>query len=238
MWPSTARNKARTGSPLWLLGAGALAVAVYAVVSNWLMVHAALSPWAVAILFGPLLIAVAGGAWATRQTGLLLACAAGVLLLAAVVARGGVQHINLLYVLQHAGIHVALALAFAATLRSGATPLITGLAATVHRQFTPAMRAYTRWLTGLWCAYFVGMVVLSFLLYLLAPWPWWSFFCNILTPVFAVLLFVAEHLLRYWRHPDFERVSMRSALAAYQRSGDRRPAHQRADEPRPPPCAP
>jgi uncharacterized membrane protein len=237
MWPSTARNKAPAGSPLWLLGAGALAVAVYAVVSNWLMVHAALSPWAVAILFGPLLIALAAGAWAARQTGLLLACGAGVLVLAAVVARGGVQHINLLYVLQHAGIHVALALAFGATLRAGATPLITGLAATVHRQFTPAMQAYTRWLTGLWCAYFAGMVVLSFLVYLLAPWPWWSFFCNILTPVFAVLLFVLEHVLRYWRHPDFERVSMRNAFAAYQRagdqrSGDQRTADQRAADPR------
>jgi uncharacterized membrane protein len=228
MWPSTVRNKAPAGSPLWLLGAGAVAVAVYALVSNWLMVHAALSPWAVAILFGPLLIALAAGAWAARQTGLLVACGAGVLVLAAVVARGGVQHINFLYVLQHAGIHLALALAFGATLRPGATPLITGLAATVHRQFTPTMQAYTRWLTGLWCAYFVGMVLLSFLLYLLAPWPGWSFFCNILTPVFAVLLFVVEHVLRYWRHPEFERVSMRSAFAAYQRAGDPAAADQRA----------
>jgi uncharacterized membrane protein len=211
------------GSPLLLVAAGALGITAYALLSNWLMVHAALSPWAVAILFGPLLVALAAGAWAARQTGLLLLCGLGVLVLAAVVARGGVQHINFLYVLQHAGIHLALALGFGMTLRAGATPLITGLAATVHQHFTPAMQAYTRWLTGLWCAYFLGMVLLSFALYLLAPWPAWSFFCNILTPVFAVLLFVGEHLVRYWRHPDFERVSMRTAFAAYQRSNKSQP---------------
>jgi hypothetical protein len=40
-------------------------------------------------------------------------------------------------------------------------------------------------------------------------------FCNLLTPVFAVLLFVGEHVLRYVRHPEFERVSLRAALQAY-----------------------
>jgi uncharacterized membrane protein len=197
----------------------AAGVALYAVVSHWLMVNAALNPWAVAILFGPLLMALTAGAWVAKQTWLLVLCALGVMVLAAVVARGGVQHINLLYVLQHAGIHLALALAFGSTLRAGATPLITGLAATVHRNFTPAMQAYTRWLTGLWCGYFLGMVLLSFALYLLAPWPWWSFYCNLLTPVFAVALFLLEHVLRYWRHPEFERVSLRAAFEAYQRSG-------------------
>jgi uncharacterized membrane protein len=239
MWRSTAPSNAQPGlppsprsAPVLALLAGAIAVAVYAVLSNWLMVHLPLNPWSVAILFGPLLLALAGGAWAARQTWLLILCALGVLLLAVVVARGGVQHINLLYVLQHAGIHLALALGFGLTLRQGATPLITGLAATVHRQFTPAMQAYTRWLTGLWCAYFLGMVVVSFAIYLLAPWPVWSFFCNLLTPLFAVLLFVVEHLLRYRRHPEFERVSMRAALEAYQRSG-KPPADDSAHRPAP-----
>jgi uncharacterized membrane protein len=253
MWRSTAPNNAQPprlpntpstpstprtprSAPVLALLAGAIAVAVYAVVSNWLMVHLPLNPWSVAILFGPLLLALAGGAWAARQTWLLMLCALGVLLLAVVVARGGVQHINLLYVLQHAGIHLALALGFGITLRQGATPLITGLAATVHRHFTPAMQAYTRWLTGLWCAYFLGMVVLSLAIYLLAPWPLWSFFCNLLTPLFAVLLFVVEHVLRYRRHPDFERVSMRAAFEAYQQSGKRSgkpPADGSANRPAP-----
>jgi uncharacterized membrane protein len=206
-------------SPRLTLLAAASGVALYAVVSHWLMVHAALNPWAVAVLFGPLLLALAAGAWAASQRWLLVLCALGVLLLAAVVRGGGVQQMNLLYVLQHAGIHLALALTFGMTLRAGATPLISGLAASVHQHFTPAMQAYTRWLTGLWCSYFLGMVVVSAAIYLLAPWSWWSFFCNLLTPIFAVLLFVVEHLLRYRRHPEFERVSMRSAWLAYQRRG-------------------
>jgi uncharacterized membrane protein len=212
--------------PRWTLLAAAAGVVVYAVVSHWLMVHAALNPWAVAVLFGPLLLALAAGAWAASQHWLLVLCGLGVLLLAAVVQGGGVQQINLLYVLQHAGIHLALALTFGLTLRAGATPLISSLAATVHQDFTPAMQAYTRWLTGLWCAYFVGMVLLSAAIYLLAPWSWWSFFCNLLTPLFAVLLFVGEHLLRYRRHPEFERVSMRSAWQAYQRSGRAQPPQE------------
>jgi uncharacterized membrane protein len=129
-----------------------------------------------------------------------------------------------MYVLQHAGIHLALAWAFGSTLRAGATPLITALARTVHEVFTPAMQAYTRWLTGLWAVYFVGMVVVSVLIYTLAPWPWWSLFCNVLTPLLAVAVFVVEHVLRYRRHPDFERVSMRAAMNAW-RAHDAHDAH-------------
>ena len=193
------------------------AFAGYAALSNWLMVNAASEPWAVAVLFGPLLLAVAGAAWQRKQTLVLAACALGVAVLVAVVLRGGVADANRLYVLQHGGIHLALAWAFGSTLRAGSTPLISALAATVHENFTPAMQAYTRWLTGLWTAYFIGMVLVSVLIYALAPWPWWSLYCNVLTPLLAVGLFVVEHGLRYRRHPDFERVSLRAALGAYRR---------------------
>jgi uncharacterized membrane protein len=206
----------------WRIGAGAAALLAYALVSTWLMVHAAQAPWAVAVLFGPLVLAVAGTAWQRRQTEVLAGCAVGVALLAWVVARGGVEDIHRLYVLQHAGMHLALAWGFGTTLRRGSTPLISALARSVHTQFTPALAAYTRWLTGLWTAYFLGMVAFSFALYGLAPWPWWSFYCNLLTPLFAVALFVAEHLLRYRRHPEFERVTLRSAFEAYRRQGSAR----------------
>lgn len=201
--------------PLWQLAIAAAVLAAYGVLSHLLMVHAAKEPWAVAALFGPLVLGVAGAAWQRRQWLTLAACAGLVLWLAVIVWRGGVDDINRMYVLQHAGIHLALAWSFALTLRSGSTPLITAMAARLHQRFTPEMQAYTRWLTGLWVAYFLGMVVLSFVIYLLAPWSWWSVFCNLLTPVFAVLLFVGEHLLRYVRHPEFERVSLRAALQAY-----------------------
>ncbi len=192
-----------------------VAFGVYAVASHLLMVHAADRAWAVAALFGPLLLATAAAGWRQRQWLVLLACAMLVLLLVGTWARGGVADMHLLYVLQHAGIHAALALTFGITLRPGSTPLITALAQSVHRQVTPAMRHYTRRLTGAWALYFVAMVVLSLLLYRLAPWTVWSLYGNVLTPVAAGLFFAAEHVLRYRWHPEFERVSMRAAAASW-----------------------
>jgi uncharacterized membrane protein len=225
MSPSIAPSKP---APAALAALAALAMlaafAVYAVGSHWLMVNAAQEPWAVAVLFGPLVLALGGAALKREQWGVLAACVAGVAVLALVVARGGVADAKRMYVLQHAGIHLALAWTFGSTLRSGATPLITALARTVHQVFTPAMQAYTRWLTGAWAAYFVGMVVVSALIYGLAPWPWWSIFCNVLTPLLAVAVFVVEHVLRYRRHPDFERVSLSRAFKAYRHADDAKAA--------------
>jgi uncharacterized membrane protein len=209
--------------PAWRIAAAAAALVAYALLSHWLMVNAANRPWAVAALFGPLLVAVAAVAWQRRQTFALVACGALVGLLAVIVARGGVGDMHRMYVLQHGALHGALAWSFAITLRGGATPLITALAqglhARLHQEFTPAMHHYTRRLTAAWAAYFVGMVVVSALLYLLAPWQAWSLFCNVVTPAAAAGFFVVEHLLRYRRHPEFARVSLRAAFEAYQQGG-------------------
>jgi uncharacterized membrane protein len=209
-------------APAWRAAAAGAALAGYALLSHWLMVNAAQAPWAVAVLFGPLVAAVAATGWQRRQPLVLAACAAGVLLLAGIVLRGGVADINRMYVLQHAGIHLALAWAFGSTLRGGATPLITTLARGVHQRlglrFDAEVERYTRGLTAMWAAYFVAMVLLSFTIYALAPWPWWSVFCNIVTPLAAGVVMVVEHVVRYRRHPHFERVSLRAAIAAYSRS--------------------
>ena len=201
--------------PVWQIAAVGAAVAAYAVLSHLLMVHFAQAPWAVAALFGPLLVAVAAGGWLRRQWALLAGCTTLVTWLAWLVWRGGVADINRMYVLQHAGIHLVLAYSFAVTLKAGSTPLISALAQRLNRQVSPALLAYTRALTVVWVGYFLVMVVLSALIYMLAPWPWWSLFCNLLTPAAVVVLFVAEHLVRVVRHPEFERVSLRAAVAAY-----------------------
>lgn len=201
----------------WRLVAVLALVAAYAVASHLLMTHASNHPWTVAALFGPLLAAAAWSGWHTRQPRLLLGCAVALVVLVGVVARGGVDDVNRLYVLQHAGIHLALAFTFGITLRAGATPLIVAMGEKVHRVFTPEMRAYARRLTLAWVIYFVAMVVVSLAVYALAPWPWWSFFCNLATPAAAVGFFVGEHGWRHWRHPHFEPVSLRAAWDAYQR---------------------
>jgi uncharacterized membrane protein len=70
----------------------------------------------------------------------------------------------------------------------------------------------------LWSVYFVAMVAVSATIYLLAPWPWWSLFCNLITPVAAGSLFVGEYFMRYWRHPDFERVTLAATVRAYRQA--------------------
>ncbi len=199
----------------WRIAALVLALAGYAVLSHRLMSDMPERAWTVAALFGPLLAGVALGGWKRRHAPTLVACAAGVVLLAVVVARGGVADAKRLYVLQHAAIHAVLAWTFAMTLRPGATPLITAVARRVHERFTPAMQAYTRRLTALWVGYFVAMIGVSLAIYALAPWPWWSLYCNLLTPLAAGALFVADFAWRRWRHPEFEPVSIAHAIRAY-----------------------
>ena len=203
--------------PAWRLALATAGLAAYAALSHWLMVNAADRPWAVAALFGPLLLEVAAAGVRLRQPLTLAACSAGVATLALVVWRGGVDDVNRLYVLQHAGIHLALAWSFGLTLRPGGKALIEMLAERLHRHFTPEMRAYTRRLTLWWVLYFLAMVLVSVAVYALMSWPWWSLFCTTLTPLAAVAFFVGGHFLPYWRHPDFDRVTLRDVLAAYRR---------------------
>jgi len=207
--------------PLWRLAGTGAALAGYAGVSHLLMVHAPDRPWSVAALFGPLWLAVAVGGWVRRHGPTLAACAVLLAVVAWLVARGGVDDIHLMYVLQHAGVHAALAWAFGHTLREGHVPLITALAERVHRTVTPAIRQYTRQLTATWVAYFVAMIVVSLVLYASAPWPWWSLFCNVVTPLAAVALFIGEHAWRRLRHPEFEVVSPTRVWQAYRRARPR-----------------
>lgn len=207
-------------SALWRALAVGAALVAYAVVSHLLMVHMPDRAWTVAALFGPLLAGLAAGAWRQRHGPTLAGCAVLLAVLVAVVARGGVDDVARLYVIQHGVIHLMLAATFGFTLRAGSVPLVTRLAERIHTRFTPAMRAYTRRVTVAWTAYFVGMVVLSVALYLLAPWPWWSFFCTMLTPAFAVAFFVGEHLWRRVVHAEFEPASLQQAWQAWKRDSE------------------
>ena len=125
-----------------------------------------------------------------------------------------------LYVAQHMGIHLFLAVLFVSTLRAGRQPLITTLAERVHRVFTPDMVAYTRKVTLAWTLYFIAMAVLSLLLYAFAPFGAWALFANLLTPLAIAAMFGAEYLLRYHLHPEFERTSVADAVRSYMQGTD------------------
>jgi uncharacterized membrane protein len=200
--------------PNWRILAAVVVMAGYAAISYVLMTYWPAQWWSVVALFGPVLVGMALGGIVQRQPRTLVACAALIGALALTLYWG--ISANQLYVLQHAAIHLVLAWTFGITLRADSKPLITAMAELVHDVFSPAQRAYTRSLTAVWVAYFLGMIVLSLAIYLLAPWSVWSLFCNLLTPVFAAALFVGEHLLRYRLHPEFERVTMAQVVRAYQ----------------------
>ena len=187
--------------------------AAYATASHLLMTRAAGAPWAVAVLLGPLLATAGTLAW---RSGRRLARAAVVLAVAALallVRHGGAGTLDGLYVAQHAGIHAALGVAFALTLRQPRS-MIGRVAERVHA-LTPAMVAYTRGVTLAWTLYFFAMAALSVALWRLAPWPAWVLLANVGTPLAMVAMFVGEYLLRYRLHPEFERVPLRAAITAW-----------------------
>jgi uncharacterized membrane protein len=219
--------------PLWRVLAVALALVAYALGSGALMAYAPEHPWSVAVLFGPLLGAFLLGGLLKRHVPTLALGGAATAAVVAVAWNGGAS-VQWLYMAQHAAIHASLAYSFGLTLRPGSTPLITLLAQQVHTVFTPAMRAYTGALTRFWVGFFVAMIGLSLVIFLLAPWPLWSLFCTVLTPAAAGAVFVAEYFWRYWRHPEFERISLATAAQAYRRFNERRSAT--AASPLPPPA--
>lgn len=196
---------------------GGLAAALYALLSHGLMLHAADAPWAVAALFGPLLLPLLALAWRARRPLWLVATLVGAAALVGLVAAGGLGDVRRLYLAQHVGVHLVLGWGFAATLRPGQVALISRMAARLHR-LTPAMAAYTRQLTRLWVGYFFGMAGLSLVVYGTLPWAAWSLLANLLTPLAIAGLFVGEWGLRYRLHPAFDRVSMADMVRAFRHS--------------------
>lgn len=196
---------------------GWVVAAVYVGGAYWLMAHQG-DRLAVAIgLSAPVMVMMAGVLW---RTGRVLC--AGLLLLALLAwvvlswVAGAVQ-VQRFYVAQHVLIHLALAWTFGVTLRPGRTALITLIASKVHEVFTPAMAAYTRRLTMVWVGYFLCMVVVSLLIYAGLSWSAWSLFSNVLGPISLLAFLIGEHGLRYWRHPEFERVTLVRSWRAFNR---------------------
>ena len=209
----------------WRAALAVIAAAVYAGAAYLLTMRWADSPAAIGLLFGPLVGAVLMDAVRSRHRPTLLLALALAALLALLCMMGSRLGMQRLYVVQHALVHAAFALAFAASLRAGAVPLITRIGLRVHTEFTPAMRSYTRRLTAVWAFYFGAMIVASLAIYALRPWADWALFGNLLTPLAAFGFFVVELLLRRWRHPEFERASIASVLRAWRAAA---PLSQRA----------
>jgi uncharacterized membrane protein len=194
---------------------GGSAAAAYVAGSHWLMTEAPASNWNAVVIVGPMLALITLWAWQRRQRLLAALVAFAAVGLLTQAWQGGGLAPTTLYLAQHAGIHVALALVFGATLGRG-EPLIAALARRVHGgRLSAAMAAYCRGLTLAWTIYFLAMAALSVLLFWAAPFRVWATFANLVTPLVLVVFFVGEHLLRYRLHPEFERATLRDAIRAY-----------------------
>ncbi len=196
-----------------LIGAG------YVLACHWLMTRAQPSPWNVVGVLAPMVLAIAIGAWRSGQRAL---GAIATLALAALCAQAllGVQvPTRWLYLAQHAGVNLFLAIGFGSTLRAGQSPLIATLARRVHpHHFPPAMAIYTRQVTWAWTLYFIAIAAASVGLYALAPFETWALFANLLTPLSVALMFIGEYTLRYRLHPEFERTTVADAIRSYMHS--------------------
>lgn len=123
-----------------------------------------------------------------------------------------------LYLLQHAGVHIALGLFFGRSLRAGRTPLITTLATVIHGTLPPHITPYTRSVTTAWTLYFFGMAGCSLLLFMAGPAGWWSVLANFLTPPAIALVFVVEYAIRRQRFPDFPHARLLDGIRAFGRA--------------------
>jgi uncharacterized membrane protein len=127
--------------------------------------------------------------------------ALGVALAVALLACVGAMGIGWVMVtsgVSHAILYVSLLLLFGQSLRSGRTPLVTGLAMRFRGALNPRMRAYTRTVTKAWCLFFAGQLLLSAGLLALASHPVWSLFINVLDGPMVVAMFAAEYGIRRW----------------------------------------
>jgi uncharacterized membrane protein len=193
----------------------ALAAVAYAGGSHLLMTYAGDSALVMLFQFGPVAALAIVSLWRSGQRGLALAVSAVSALLVDRVFQGGDTSPQQVYVLQYTAFNVGLGLWFAGSMRAGSQPLISRVAERVHGRLDPAMTAYTRRVTLSWVIYFAVAVGVSLLLYWVGDFERWSLFANVLTPIAGTSLFVGEYLLRYRLHPEFERVSMASALRAW-----------------------
>lgn len=188
------------GTLLRLLGIGVLG-ALYYGLSHLLTAADRPSSGGAALSLAPWLAVALAIAWRARRRRVALAgWVAGVatLMLIWPLLR---ENFSWLYLAQHAGSFVLLAIGFGQTLLAGETPMISRFAARIHGGLPEALARYTRGATLAWSLFFVAMAAISLLLFFFAPIAWWSAFANLLTPPLIGAMFLAEYAVRRIRLP-------------------------------------
>ena len=179
-------------------------VLLYAGAVVWSSIYP--SGWTVAVVALPVAAALwsyARACWTKPGAGLLArlqgAHALIAFALALIVLKPFLRdNFQWVYLLQHAGVHLALAGVFARSLQPGATPLCTQFARLVHPAdaMTSAVLRYTRQVTQVWTVFFVLIGASSPFVFWLCPLPVWTVFSTFVTLGLTAALFVGEALVR------------------------------------------
>lgn len=125
------------------------------------------------------------------------------------------HHFGWTYLLQHAGVNVALGVMFGLTLRDGHTPLCAQIATALHGELTPAHARYARRVTQAWTLFFAAVAGASTLLFVLAPVAAWSNFANLATPLLIAAMFAAEAACRRIAFPGMRHGGLLDAVHGY-----------------------
>ena len=202
---------------LLLIAAIAVLGAAYLAFSHLLTIdeHPSLLMLALGVM--PLSVMALLAAWHSRMRWLALALLAVLTLTVLLYLDDLRNHVNWLYFIQHAGAMSLLAITFGSTLGRGDAQ---ALCSRVTRLMLPdpvdpAYMRYTWKVTLAWTVYFVSSGVVSVGLFFWGPIAVWSFFANLLTPVFVGLMFVIEYLVRVRVLPDRAHFSITQTIQAY-----------------------
>lgn len=198
------------------IGAIASALIAYPILAH--LVAAAPPPagiGAVAFAVAPLAIVVAIVGWRSPYRVLTVALCAAVFALPWTYADAIGQHLGLVYFIQNTCTNAALGLIFGRSLTKGREPLCSRFAAMVRGSLQPPVARYTRQVTVAWTIFFAAMLIVSSLLFLLAPIQAWSAFANLLAMPLVAVMFIAEFAIRKHVLPDLPRTPILESLRAY-----------------------
>ena len=173
--------------------------------------------WQLMFVFAPLL---AAAAWVVfRMVGKMWWPVLTLLFAAALyyIATGDHGRIGLLAVngLSNATLNLFLLWLFGRTLLRGREPLISQISRHINGELKVEVAAYTRNVTIAWCTFFALEVIVSLLLYTLAPLAAWSFFINVLNLPLLIFMFVGEKAYRTVRFPNHPKTSILKAIEVY-----------------------
>ncbi|MDH4284337.1 MAG: hypothetical protein OEV35_03375 [Gallionellaceae bacterium] len=172
---------------------------------------------AVLVGLAPFGAAAVAASWkAKARWPLLLLCAACMVAIAMNLSYLR-NHIAWLYFIQHVGAMIFLGITFGSTLGRGHHAALCSRIASfiIPEPLDAAYFHYTWKVTFAWTIYFAASAAISILLFFLAPIEAWSFFANVLTPVFLGAMFVVEYLVRQRLMPGAPSISIIATIQAY-----------------------